>query len=89
MRAVDIIIKKREKGELTQEEINFFVQGFVKGDIPDYQVSAWAMAVLLNGMTPQETTDLTMAMVNSGRHPGSDRRGGYRRGQTFLRWGGR
>ena len=66
MRAVDIIIKKREKGELTQEEINFFVQGFVKGDISDYQVSAWAMAVLLNGMTPQETTDLTMAIVNSG-----------------------
>ena len=53
--------------ELTQEEINFFVQGFVKGDIPDYQVSAWAMAVLLNGMTPQETTDLTLAMVLSGR----------------------
>lgn len=67
MRAVDIIIKKREKGELTQEEINFFVQGFVKGGIPDYQVSAWAMAVLLNGMTPQETTDLTLAMVHSGR----------------------
>ena len=67
MRAVDIIIKKREKGELTREEINFFVQGFVKGDIPDYQVSAWAMAVLLNGMTPRETTDLTMAMVHSGR----------------------
>ena len=66
MRAVDIIIKKREKGELTQEEINFFVQGFVTGDIPDYQVSAWAMAVVLNGMTPQETTDLTLAMVNSG-----------------------
>jgi len=58
MRAVDIIIKKRDKGELTDEEINFFVQGFVKGDIPDYQVSAWAMAVLLNGMTPQETTNL-------------------------------
>ncbi|MBI3738812.1 MAG: thymidine phosphorylase [Chloroflexi bacterium] len=67
MRATDIIIKKRDKGELTQEEINFFVQGFVKGDIPDYQVSAWAMAVLLNGMTPKETTDLTLAMVLSGR----------------------
>jgi pyrimidine-nucleoside phosphorylase len=67
MRAVDIIIKKREKGELTREEIDFFVQGFVKGDIADYQVSAWAMAVLLNGMTPRETTDLTLAIVNSGR----------------------
>ncbi|HUH96633.1 MAG TPA: thymidine phosphorylase [Anaerolineales bacterium] len=67
MRATDIIIKKRDRGELTQEEINFFVQGFVNGDIPDYQVSAWAMAVLLNGMTPRETTDLTLAMVLSGR----------------------
>ncbi len=67
MRAADIIIKKRDHGELTEAEINFFVQGFVKGEIPDYQVSAWAMAVLLNGMTPQETTDLTLAMVLSGR----------------------
>ena len=67
MRATDIIIKKRDHEELTQEEINFFVQGFVNGDIPDYQVSAWAMAVLLNGMTPQETTDLTLGMVLSGR----------------------
>jgi pyrimidine-nucleoside phosphorylase len=67
MRAVDIIVKKRDKGELTQEELHFFVQGFVNADIPDYQVSAWAMAVLLNGMTPQETTDLTLSMVLSGR----------------------
>lgn len=67
MRAVDIIVKKREGGELTRDEINFFVQGFVRDQIPDYQVSAWAMAVVLNGMTPQETTDLTLAMVLSGR----------------------
>lgn len=66
MRAVEIIIKKRDGGELTQEEIEFFVQGFNRGEIPDYQASAWAMAVLLNGMSPQETTDLTMAMVHSG-----------------------
>ncbi len=66
MRAVDIIIKKRDHQELTQPEIEFFVQGFAKGDIPDYQVSAWAMAVLLNGMTPRETTFLTLAMAASG-----------------------
>jgi pyrimidine-nucleoside phosphorylase len=66
MRATDVIIKKREHGELTREEIDFFVHGFTCGEIPDYQVSAWAMAVLLNGMTTRETTDLTLAMANSG-----------------------
>ena len=66
MRAVDIIIKKREKGELTEEEIKFFVDGFTRGEIPDYQVAAWAMAVLLNGMTRQETANLTLAMAHSG-----------------------
>ena len=67
MRAVDIIIKKREKGELTREEIEFFIRGFVSGDIPDYQASVFAMAVLLNGMTPRETTDLTLSMAHSGQ----------------------
>ena len=66
MRAVDVIIKKREKGELTGEEIKFFVDGFTRGEIPDYQVAAWAMAVLLNGMTRRETADLTLAMAHSG-----------------------
>ncbi|NPA92702.1 MAG: thymidine phosphorylase [Chloroflexi bacterium] len=66
MRAVDIIIKKRDKQELSTEEINFFIQGYTKGDIPDYQAAAWAMAVLLNGMNPRETTDLTLAMAYSG-----------------------
>lgn len=66
MRAVDIIIKKRDRGELTREEINFFIAGYTSGDIPDYQASAFAMAVLLNGMTDQETTDLTLAMTLSG-----------------------
>jgi len=66
MRALDIIIKKRDGKELSQEEINFFVMGFTDGSIPDYQAAAWTMAVLINGMTSQETTDLTMAMVNSG-----------------------
>src|SRR5574342_617364 len=67
MRAVDIIIKKREKGELTREEIEFFIKGFVDGSIPDYPASALAMSVMLNGMTPRETTDLTIAMANSGQ----------------------
>jgi pyrimidine-nucleoside phosphorylase len=66
MRAVDIIIKKREKEELTGEEIKFFVDSLTRGDTPDYQVAAWAMAVFLNGMTPRETTDLTLAMAHSG-----------------------
>ncbi len=66
MRAVDIIIKKREKQVLTKDEINFFIEGFTSGEIPDYQASAFAMAVLLNGMTDQETTDLTLAMAQSG-----------------------
>jgi pyrimidine-nucleoside phosphorylase len=67
MRAVDIIIKKRDKGELTSREIEFFIKGFTKGDIPDYQASAFAMAIMLNGMTARETTDLTLAMANSGQ----------------------
>ncbi len=66
MRAVDIIIRKRDGYTLTAEEIDFFIQGLVQGTIPDYQVSAWLMAVLLNGMSHRETVDLTMAMVRSG-----------------------
>jgi len=67
MRAVDIIIKKRDQGELTRKEIEFFINGFVSGGVTDYQASAFAMAVVLNGMTPQETTDLTLAMAHSGQ----------------------
>ncbi len=66
MRAVDIIAKKRDGLELTAEEIDFFIQGYTKDDIPDYQAAAWAMAVLLRGMTDQEVTDLTLSMARSG-----------------------
>ena len=66
MNAVDVIIKKRDGYELTRDEIEFFVQGFTMGEIPDYQAASWAMAVLLRGMTDRETTDLTLAMANSG-----------------------
>lgn len=66
MRAVDIIIKKRDREELSREEIEFLIAGFESGDVPDYQVAAWAMAVLLNDMTDEETTHLTMALARSG-----------------------
>lgn len=66
MRAVDLIIKKKDKHTLTAEEIRFFIDGYTKNEIPDYQMSALAMAIVLNGMTDQEITDLTLAMADSG-----------------------
>lgn len=66
MRAVDIITKKRDGGELTKAEIDFFVHGLTQGEIPDYQVAAWLMAVFFKGMTARETADLTMAIAHSG-----------------------
>ena len=66
MRAYDLIWKKREGKELTAAEIDFLVSGFVKGEIPDYQMSAWCMAVFFQGMTFDECAALTLAMANSG-----------------------
>ncbi len=66
MRAVDIIAKKRDRQELTGDELKFFVDGYTNGDIPDYQASAWCMAVLLNGMTEAEATAYTLHMAHSG-----------------------
>ncbi|HEY62539.1 MAG TPA: pyrimidine-nucleoside phosphorylase, partial [Anaerolineae bacterium] len=66
MRAVDIIIKKRDKLSLTEDEIQFFIRGYTEGSIPDYQASALAMAILLNGMTSEETKHLTISMAESG-----------------------
>ncbi len=66
MRMVDIIIKKRNGEELTKPEIQFFIDGYTKGNIPDYQVSALLMAIYFIGMNKRETADLTLAMVNSG-----------------------
>jgi len=66
MRMVDIIEKKKQGFELTTEEIKFIIEGYTKGEIPDYQLSAFLMAVYFKGMNKKETSDLTMAMVNSG-----------------------
>ena len=66
MRMYDIIMKKRNGGELTKEEIRFFIEGYTKGDIPDYQVSALMMAIYFQKMTERETYELTMAMADSG-----------------------
>ncbi|HBA47539.1 MAG TPA: pyrimidine-nucleoside phosphorylase [Lachnospiraceae bacterium] len=66
MRMYDIIMKKRNGGELTAEEIRFFIDGYTRGEIPDYQVSALMMAVYFQKMTESETLALTMAMADSG-----------------------
>lgn len=66
MRMYDIIAKKRDGGALSREEINFFVNGYTAGEIPDYQASALTMAIFWRGMTERETADLTMAMAHSG-----------------------
>ncbi len=66
MRVYDIILKKRNGERLSKEEINFMIEGYCKDQIPDYQMAAFLMAVYFQGMSPEEATDLTMAMVNSG-----------------------
>lgn len=66
MKAYDLILKKRQGLALNKEEIEFLIEGYTKDEIPDYQMSAWAMAVFFQGMTPEETAYLTTAMVNSG-----------------------
>ena len=66
MRMYDLILKKRSNAALNAEEINYMVDGFTKGEIPDYQMSAMMMAIYFQGMDDRETVDLTMAMANSG-----------------------
>ncbi len=67
MRALDIIVKKRQGETLSQSEISFLIRGYVDGSIPEYQVSAFLMAVFFAGMTPEETGYLTREMIESGR----------------------
>ncbi|MBQ7956163.1 MAG: pyrimidine-nucleoside phosphorylase [Lachnospiraceae bacterium] len=66
MRMYDLIIKKRNGGVLSRDEINFMIQSYTKGAIPDYQMSAMMMAIYFQGMNEEETLNLTMAMANSG-----------------------
>src|SRR6202166_2481449 len=67
MRAVDLIRRKRDSGELTREEIDQFITAYTAGDVPDYQMSAWLMAVVLRGMSRPEIAALTEAMLHSGQ----------------------
>jgi len=67
MRVVDLIRRKRDSGELTREEIEFLINGYTKGEIPDYQMAAWLMAIVLRGMTKAELAALTEAMLYSGQ----------------------
>ena len=66
MNIIDIIEKKRDKKTLTKEEINYFIENYTNGKIADYQASALLMAIFLNGMDDEETTNLALAMANSG-----------------------
>lgn len=67
VRTQDIIARKRDGFPLSKEEIDFFIQGFTRGEIPDYQAAAWLMAVYLRGMSKEETIHLTNAMAHSGQ----------------------
>ncbi len=66
MRAVDLIQKKRDSGEHSREEIDYLVSNYTQGEIPDYQMAAWLMAVWIRGLSPAETAALTEAMLHSG-----------------------
>src|SRR5436305_10632476 len=66
MRAVDLIRKKRDSAEHSREEIDFLISGYTRGEIPDYQISAWLMATWIRGLSGAEIASLTEAMLHSG-----------------------
>ena len=66
MNIQEIIAKKRDKQKLTKQEIEYFIENYTNGNIPDYQAAALTMAIYLNGMDEEETTNLTLAMAHSG-----------------------
>jgi len=66
MRAVDVIMHKRGGAELSREEVAFMIEGYTSGSLPEYQISAWLMAIFFQGMSPRETADLTDLMLHSG-----------------------
>ena len=66
MRPIDLIRKKRDGGELSSDEVQFLIQAYTRDEIPDYQMAAWLMAVVIRGMTRRELSALTAAMLNSG-----------------------
>lgn len=76
MRMVDLIEKKRDGGVLSREEIRYIIRGYVQGEIPDYQISAWAMAVYFRGMVTEEIAEFTQVMVESGEQLDLSRLGG-------------
>ena len=78
MRMYDIIKKKRDGGELSTEEIKYFIGGVTDGSIPDYQISALCMAIYFRGMTVRETCDLTFAVRDSGERLDFSAIGGIR-----------
>ncbi len=67
MRPLDLIRKKRDGGELSSDEIGFLISAYTNDEIPDYQMAAWLMAVLIRGMTGPELSALTAAMLHSGK----------------------
>ena len=85
MRIVDIIVRKRDGAALTREEIEFFVSGVAANTVPEYQTSALLMAMLLRGMSADETGWLTEAMVASGRRVDLSGNPGHQGGQAQHR----